>query len=148
MKDSIRIYRVLFHFICFFFIIGCNKGDLDNKLIGVWSIDINQTVVDRNNWQNILSNILALESDFTCSGISFYDTISDKRFNKKGTWQSISKNGQDSIILNIRDNPMNGRYKIEFYRDFEKKLLKMRLSNDYIEFTCSKFLQNFDGVRE
>ena len=130
--------------ICF---VGC-KSALDRKLAGLWFIDINAEVVERNNWDNILGNGFNLESDFTCDMVAFRNVITSGRHNSHGTWQSFSVNGQDSLIIDVKDHPLSGRYKVEFYKDTEMEHLKMRVSNFRVEFTCAKFsFQNPAKVR-
>lgn len=125
---------------------GCKRTGLDRKLTGLWSIDINAEVVERNNWGDMLGNGISLRSDFTCRIPGFMIEETNDRYNSEGTWQSLSVDGRDSLIIDVKDHPMNGRYKIEFYRDTKKELLKMRISNSTTEFTCAKFFQDPDRV--
>lgn len=146
MKTKLLFYIILFF--CAFHFIGCSKNSLEDKLIGVWTVDINPIVIKKNNWTNIYGNIFSLDSDFTCEVLPFLNDETDEFYKSKGTWLMISNNRCDSIFFNVPDHPMNGKYKIELYKDIDKKLLKMKLSKDSIEFTCSKFLQNFDKTKD
>ena len=146
MKIKFKLYTNLFF--CFFYILGCNKNSLEDKLIGIWTVDINPIVIERNDWVNIYGNIFSLNSDFTCEVLPFLNGKTNEFYKSKGTWLMISSNKCDSLFFNVPDHPMNGKYKIELYKDIDKKLLKMKLSKDSIQFTCSKFLQNFDKTKD
>lgn len=145
-----KMYYNLFSLIpiCFFLTTGCIKSSLEDKLVGAWSVDINSVTIERNNWHNIYGNTFTLKKDFSCEVLPFKDHVTDKFYPSHGIWNTISHKGQDSLVLSVQNNPMNGKYKIEFYRDFNKKLLKIKLSNESVEFTCSKFIQNFDSVED
>lgn len=151
MKKTIWLLRIniFITFICYLIsATSCKKNDLEDKLIGAWSVDINSAIIERNNWQNIYGNTFTLENDFSCSVLPFKNILTDKFYPLNGTWKCFSNNQQDTLIFNVPENPMNGKYEIVFYKDYDRKLLKMKLSNDSLEFTCSKFLQNFDTVRD
>lgn len=145
-----KFYMILF--LCSICFMGCKRTELDRKLTGVWamdlwSIDINAETIEGSEWEGVLGNLLSFESDFTCRMPRFKNIAANDYYDSCGTWQSSSFNGQDSLIIDVNNHPMSGRYKIEFYRDTEKELLKIRLSNSGVEFTCAKFLQNPDRVR-
>jgi len=142
MKKT-RIFQIIFFVII---ISGCTTNNTKSKLVGLWSVDIDDEIIRQNQWDNILGNVIILKSDFSCKGIVFFDPKTKERLNSEGTWSIIHFNNTDSIEFIIPGNSMSGKYKLDFYRDYTNKLLKIKLSNSNISFTCSKFLQNFDRI--
>ncbi len=135
------------HLICISLFIslafGCDKSN-KNKLIGTWIVDIDDHIMQKNNWYNLLDNMLIFRRDQTCSGISFYNPQTKTEISGNGKWRCFSNNNIDYIILDIPNNSMNGKYEITFYKD--RKLLRMKMKNDHIEFTASKFSLDFNNA--
>jgi hypothetical protein len=138
-----RIVKYIYYFLFFIIFSGCTK-DAKDKLVGTWSVDIDNTVVEKNKWYDITSNMLIFKADYTFNGVSFFDPTKGISSSSIGKWAYFSINNKDSVIIDIPDNPISGRYEVIFYKDYEKKLLKIKMKNDSIDFTAAKFLQDFD----
>lgn len=147
IKSKINLVLITFLFLLVF-LSGCTEYRIKNKLEGLWAVDINDEIIEKNGWFDILGNTIYLEADFSCRGLAFKNTKKETgRLNEDGLWEIVLDKDEIYIILNVTDNPINGKYKVDFYRDYENKLLKMKLSNSTTEFTCAKFFQNFDRVK-
>lgn len=148
MKNN-KIIKSITTLFILIFITGCMMNSIENKAEGLWAVDISDDMIEKNGWHDIGGNTFYLRSDFSCSALIFKDPNHIiKTVNEKGTWQIIqNENGEAVIDIDVPGNPMNGKYKIEFYRDYTNKLLKMKLSNSTTEFTCAKFFQNFDRIK-
>ncbi len=120
------------------------KNQVEKKLIGIWSVDIDSCLVADGFWYNIGHNGLSIRSNYTCELPAFIGEcleVSDVIENSEGQWSII---GGDTIFFDVPKNPLHGKYKIYFYREPKDRLFKIRLVNDSITIVCRKGLQNFD----
>ena len=109
------------------------------KLIGTWTID---HVIVNGQEKNylFLSNLATFKKDGTCS-----IPTKDRDENRKGRWFIEKRDTNLILILDVKNNDFNGKYKLEYWKDSENKLLKAVLFNgDNLRITCSKILHNYE----
>ncbi|HET7732997.1 MAG TPA: hypothetical protein VFK73_04085 [Paludibacter sp.] len=54
----------------------------------------------------------------------------------KGKW--FLNSTEDTVFFDVPKNPLYGRYKVKFYKDYDNLKFKMKLSNDSTVLICSK----------
>lgn len=139
MKNKlIKLIFVLCLTILFF---SC-QSKTEKRLIGSWALELDSCVVLNRNWHTeTCSNTMAIRQNQECDlplicGQSIQQAL--------GTWQLASgKNVPDTILFNVPDNPLRGKYMITFYKDYNAMKFKMKLQNDSTILICSKFVVSF-----
>ncbi len=103
----------------------------------MWALDLDSCVVLNRNWHTeICSNEMIIRQKQVCDLPSL---CKQNIKQSKGTWElATGKNALDTILFNVPDNPLRGRYVITFYKDYNTMKFKMKLQNDSTLLICSK----------
>ncbi len=103
----------------------------------MWALDLDSCVVLNRNWHTeICSNEMIIRQKQVCDLPSL---CKQNIKQSKGTWElATGKNAHDTILFNVPDNPLRGRYVITFYKDYNTMKFKMKLQNDSTLLICSK----------
>ena len=119
------------------FLIACDSK-LEEKIIGTWTID--QAIYKLDNTEFFfLSNGIGFKRNNKCSL-----PIWDKVYDKPAIWSVKIENADTTLILESKNNPIAGIYKLSFRKNPKKKLFQVLLESDEYRFICSKMLYNYD----
>jgi len=130
-KKSKFYYLIL---ILFIFTSCTNKNE--KKIIGLWSIEIDSSIVYKRDWR-IIENLLIFESNYSCK---LPEIFPQKVKDNEGIWKILN---QDSIFFIAPNNPLHGKYKFCFYKDYKNQLFKAKFTNDSTVIICSKSIIGF-----
>ncbi len=122
-------------------------NDVTNTINGMWSIDsLVYKGVDIRNC--LLSNLIVFHDKSINLPVTEDRCAGFEEFNENGNWKLI-ENSEIPILVNVNSKNalFKGNLRVEFYPDYNEKLLKMRLSSDSVCVICSKFLFDFDKNR-
>lgn len=137
MKKLVFI-QVLSSLLVLSFVSSCSPK-FKKQLIGTWTIDFVNEKGEESPYL-YLSNLMTFKNGGICTM-----PITSRTENRKGEW-TIEE--QDNILLltiKVENNKLNGAYKLKYWKDFDKKLLKATLvREDSLCLTCSKMLHNFE----
>lgn len=114
----------------------------EKRLIGMWSLDIDSCIVyDRPWFMDFAENSFIIDSNQECSLPSLWGQA---RNESQGDWQLLHKrNVPDSIVFKVPNNPLNGKYAVCFYKDYNEMMFKMKLQNDSTLLIGSKHILSF-----
>lgn len=124
-----------------FLILSSCVNKTEKRIIGDWSIDLDSCRVCHRKW-DILGNSITFYKDYACS---LPEIFQQSQNDNVGRWFLHHSIESDSLFLDVPNNPLYGKYKIELYKDYKNQLFKMKLENDSTILVCSKFLQNFNS---
>lgn len=114
---------------------SCNKEK--EKLVGWWAID---DITINGVYRKVDLSVNAFT--FENSGYCRLPKVELKGIND-GQWR-IEKDEDDRyLIIESKNNPLVGRYRLNYFKDPKKKLYRMSLQSDSIEMVCSKAFQNY-----
>lgn len=114
---------------------SCNKEK--GKLVGWWAID-DIAIEGQNRKIDLSFNTITFENDGTCKL-----PLLSWEGQQEGRWR-IEKDEDDRyLIIESKNNPLVGRYRLIYFKDPKKKLYRMSLQSDSIEMVCSKAFQNY-----
>lgn len=117
------------------FLFSCNKEK--QKLVGWWAID-DITINGIYRKVDLSPNTFTFRDDGTCK----LPTLSWEGI-ESGQWR-IEKDEDDRyLLIESKNNPLVGRYRLIYFKDPKKKLYRMSLQSDSIEMVCSKAFQNY-----
>lgn len=122
----LNIYVVVF----FLLLLSCTNKT-NKRLRGSWSVDLDSSIVSHRNWDIVGNSIDLNKKDCILPRI-----FKNKLNQDSGRWYFNST--EDSIFFDVPENPLNGKYKVQFYKDYDKLQFKMRLTNDSTLLICSK----------
>lgn len=114
---------------------SCNTEK--KKLVGWWAID-SITIKGENRKIDLSVNSFTFEDNGDCR----LPMLEFKGI-ESGQWR-IEKDEDDRyLIIESKNNPLVGRYRLIYFKDPKKKLYRMSLQSDSIEMVCSKAFQNY-----
>ncbi len=133
---KIKLVKLLSVF-CFVVLLFSCQSKTEKRLVGLWALDLDSCVVLNRNWHTeICSNEMIIRQKQVCDLPSL---CKQNIKQSKGTWElATGKNALDTILFNVPDNPLRGRYVITFYKDYNTMKFKMKLQNDSTLLICSK----------
>lgn len=126
---------------CFVALLFSCQSKTEKRLIGLWAFELDSCVVLNRNWSTeICSNTMTIKQEQECE----LPPLCAQLQKSNGTWQLITgEKGSDTILFNVSDNPLRGRYAITFYKDYHAMKFKMKLQNDSTLLICSKSILSF-----
>ena len=114
----------------FFIFISCTNKN-EKKIIGLWSIEIDSCIVYHREWR-IVDNLIIFESD---NSVKLPEIFPQKVKANEGKWKIVNN---DSIYFIAPNNPLHGKYKFHFYKDYKNQQFKAKFTNDSTTIICSK----------
>jgi len=114
----------------FFIFTSCTNKN-EKKIIGLWSIEIDSSNVYHRNWR-IVDNLILFESNYS---FKLPEIFPQKVKANEGKWKIINN---DSIYFIAPNNPLHGKYKFCFYKDYRNMQFKVKFTNDSTIIICSK----------
>ena len=117
--------------------VGCSTEKRET-LIGTWAVDDFEIAIDNNKNESVimLGNLLSFEKNGDCKLPVIYSID-----NKYGRW--ILKG--NTLTIEAENHLVGGTYDIEFVKDYETRLLKLKLRSKYATLYCTKMLHQFDN---
>lgn len=112
------------------------------KLIGQWEIN-QMTYNGKNCKEDLLINFMTFDEDaFSIPEIYNY-VAEDKAYETK--WILKTENGKKiTLNLNCNNRIFKGTYEVTFFKNYQQKLLGMKLKSKDVNIIAYKFMQNFD----
>lgn len=130
--------RLIYSTVILSLLLSCSP-EYKAKLIGTWTID-HVIVRGKDNNYMYLSNLATFQKNGTCS-----IPPTNRNENRKGEWSVEKQDTTLVLILDIENNGLRGKYKLNFWKDSENKLLKATLlKGDSLRIICSKMLHNYE----
>ena len=131
--------------IILFLFCSCSTG-IKQVGRGFWAIDFIEYSQNKDILYECGTNIIIFKDEKCTMPIYFEDRHNaSKRY---GNWEIIQERGQYFLKINTDNEIFGGIHKVCFKKDYEKKIIKMTLSSDYLYMECSKGLFNFDRDNE
>jgi hypothetical protein len=135
----------LYTLILLFLLNSCSyfNSNINNKLIGLWQIDSFKKN-DLNYVDSLYINTLIFKE--TSIGLS---VVLPKTENFESEYAYAKLNKKENILSIESINPnFRGVYKVVFFKNYEKKLLGIKLESDKNEIIAYKAQQDFefDGI--
>lgn len=111
---------------------------------GVYTID-EISFQGRDIKQEVYVNMIFLKRNNKCRLPTTRDFSDLKVTEDTGEWK-ITKNSLGTFQLTIESGNkiFSGMHDVCFFKDFENKLVKLRIHSNNLEMVCSKTLVNFD----
>lgn len=129
LRFLILLFSVIINFSC--------QSKTENRLTGLWSIDIDSSIVVNRPWLSIIcDNAIIIGSNNDCK----LPAICEQGLQRaKGHWYLVHGSSSiDSLLFNVNNNPLSGKYSIKFYKDYNTMRFKIKLQNDSTILICSK----------
>lgn len=125
---------------------GCSSNsNLNNGVCGGWSIDTLYFIDDDITACMVINGITFEENRVVLLPVTEYFCEGFEEYVDKGEWDIIDNDSiSNQLIITTKNHFFNGIHRIEFYPDYQNKLLKMRISSDSLYVVCRKFFVNFD----
>ena len=140
MKTSFQFFYIIFLFFCS----SCETHQelAKKKLIGQWEIR-EITINGKNCNDDLLINFMTFDEEhFSIPEIYNY-AAEDKDNNTK--WFINTENGKKiSLKLKCKNEIINGSYEVTFLKNYQEKLLGIKLKSKTVNIIAYKFFQNFD----
>src|ERR1035437_1195707 len=93
-----------YYFILIFCIFTSCTNKNEKRIIGLWSIDIDSSIIYHRDWR-IIDNLLIFESNHSCK---LPEIFPQKVKANEGEWKIVNN---DSIYFIALHNPLHGKYK-------------------------------------
>lgn len=160
VKKALLLLLVIVVFLSILLYFKFQETRVQNKLVGVWNIEFENSYVVRDTLSQFMGMIILINSDKTIelpnakgeNDTGFFDnlawdSISDDEENvtpykkyldeieqrNRGSWEVINTN-PDSIFINVPQNPLFGRYAVGFTSN--KSVEEIILTNANTHIVC------------
>lgn len=135
MKNKYFVFLILL-FSCK---MSVNQDNLKKKIDGMWDIyEMNYNHLDYK--QELLINAFTVYSKDNKITIPETTNYENEIFDNASKWDIV---GKDSLVINSLNVAFNGRYKINFFKDYDRKLLGMELKSKNTYIKAFKVMQDF-----
>ncbi len=145
---SIRIVKWLPVLMLLFLLVSCHTKTV-RRLDGWWAMELDScyvTTCSDSSWY-VLSNTILIDDDKSCI-LPLVSTLKNA-IDRSGSWSLIQdKNSPDSIIFDVPGHPLQGKYQLTFYKDYDRMEFKMKLENDSTHLVAYKFVIDFTSPSE